>query len=750
MNRRICLLAVAAAFSALIGCSDNKKPTAVQTGYISGTVTIDGVGVPGVTITVYNLVEGGGTAKMENPLNEAGSAADGDFYITVLPGTYRIEFDYRQEYDALHTARYPLNVVPESGITVNVDLKDPIPANLIVADRNAAVVLTWEHAYAAQGYNIYRSPASEDNYQLIDSYGYGFGTLTYFDRPPEVAVYDYRVTGVSSDGESDPSNIAQVSFTATIDPPANLTSVDRAVDVYLQWQRNPNATGYKVYRRSGSGSWNEIATRSANDYADIPQSYAVYDYYVVAISDYGTESQPSNIASVDFDGLCDPPSNLTLVDRGSVVYLTWTDQAGGICYKIYRSLQPDDDYARIDTSLERSYSDRPPAYNTFYYRVSTVGLNGLESTPSNAVSVHYDGRLEPPAGVSGHDMGLYVYLSWDLVPWAGAYIIYRSDDGGETYHQVGRASSTSPHFMDTPPTPGQYYYRVSTETIEGVEGSLSFPVSIQFSANLLPPSMIVATDYGLYVSMRWENVSGATGYSVFRAPSPNGDYIEVEDSVYSVEFTDSPPSAGHYYYRVQAFDNQNHRSQMSDYAYVYYSDMPRPPSIYSVSDDIYRTVVYYYPMAYIDSVIIYRSNSIDGDFLPRDTIPGEYNYYYDYPPTAGHYFYKLRGFAENRLSDFSDYGHVYFTGRLDAPQNLTGYDAGNYVRLAWSLVNGASSYDVYRGNTPDDLILVVTVYTDTATDTPDQAGTYYYAVVARTVGGLESPMTSPIAVDFTP
>jgi hypothetical protein len=304
--------------------------------------------------------------------------------------------------------------------------------------------------------------------------------------------------------------------------------------------------------------------------------------------------------------------------------------------------------------------------------------------------------------------------------------------------------------MDTPPTPGQYYYRVSTETIEGVEGSLSFPVSIQFSANLLPPSMIVATDYGLYVSMRWENVSGATGYSVFRAPSPNGDYIEVEDSVYSVEFTDSPPSAGHYYYRVQAFDNQNHRSQMSDYAYVYYSDMPRPPSIYSVSDDIYRTVVYYYPMAYIDSVIIYRSNSIDGDFLPRDTIPGEYNYYYDYPPTAGHYFYKLRGFAENRLSDFSDYGHVYFTGRLDAPQNLTGYDAGNYVRLAWSLVNGASSYDVYRGNTPDDLILVVTVYTDTATDTPDQAGTYYYAVVARTVGGLESPMTSPIAVDFTP
>jgi hypothetical protein len=103
-------------------------------------------------------------------------------------------------------------------------------------------------------------------------------------------------------------------------------------------------------------------------------------------------------------------------------------------------------------------------------------------------------------------------------------------------------------------------------------------------------------------------------------------------------------------------------------------------------------------------------------------------------------------------SELSSYGHVYFSGILATPSNLTVINQGQFISLSWNSVEGAAEYKIFRGVNIDDLIANQTVYhpDTTATDQPDSAGTYYYAVLAKTQGGLESPRSAPVGVVFNP
>jgi hypothetical protein len=52
-------------------------------------------------------------------------------------------------------------------------------------------------------------------------------------------------------------------------------------------------------------------------------------------------------------------------------------------------------------------------------------------------------------------------------------------------------------------------------------------------------------------------------------------------------------------------------------------------------------------------------------------------------------------------------------------------------------VEGASEYEIFRGTSESQLDSIQIVYVPHTTDVPDSPGTYYYAVLAKTEGGLE-------------
>lgn len=745
MARRGIALIGVLALLCLGACSNDKNTNAVRIGFIEGRVTLDGVGIPGVVVavTAYQMTDNG-PSKAAEPTE---TSAIGDYSLELLPGQYRLDYAVYHNGLSYYTARYPIELSTDAHINLDVELKDPAPKNLIVRDDDASVYISIYRGYGVYVYRVYRSPAGSNNFQEVMTLTSGNEQYTGYDLPPEPGNYKYKVTGVLDEGETDFSNEATVIFTATIFPPRNFTAEDNLTNVELSWSEKANAALYKIYRAAGNGSWNLLTSTSARSYIDVPQSYNTYRYRLTAVSSYGSESTPAAEVTINYDGRLEPPTGVLATDQGAILYISWNRSGNGSQYNIYRSLISDDDFVKIDSTNNLYYSDRPSLDHTYYYRISAVAPNGTESGLSQAASALFDGLLEHPTHITVEDFGLYLLLRWDPVQWAGAYIIYRSDDGGEVYNQIGRTDGFTYAYTDRP-SAGDKYYKIATETGDGIVGILSPPVIIPFSDNLLPPTFVQAHNQGLRTQVFWQSAIGATGYAVYRAPHPDGDYVVIRNSVTETSIIDEPSIADTYYYRVESFDDQDHRSPMSDYAYVYFTAFPEPPVTVTASDQRFYTGVIWQAAAGVTTYIVFKSVTSYGDYTVVDTVSE--TQCIDWPAEAGHIYYKVKSVDGARVSEFSDFAHVYFSGILSAPDDLTGGDNGSSVVLYWNEVPYVSEYDVYRGDNPNLMILNQTVYTPTASDTPDTAGVYYYGVVARTQGGLQSPMSTPILVQFNP
>ncbi len=744
------LVLIGASLLIIAACSDENNPVVQANGILSGRVTVQGVGVSGVTITVSAFtITSDGTPRPEASARSAQTTAAGDYFFELLPGAYRIEYDIILDYELLHTARYPLNVIESGETRVDVDLKDPIPANLIVADDDAAVLLTWEHSYGAGSYNIYRAPSADPVFDLVAEADSGFGTIRRLDSPPVIGSYIYRITGVTEIGESLPSDSAETYFSGRIMAPTGFSASDYVTHVYLAWNSKTNASYYKIYRAENSpNNWVVMDSTAGLSYADVPSTFAEYHYYITAISPLGAESEPSSIAAVEYDGIYDPPSGLTLIDRGSNFYLTWINENNVGYYNIYRSFGADTLYSRLDSTFDTFYEDFPTLHGNYRYRITIVGSNGLESEPTQPRGAFFDGRLDPPDQLFAVDRGLSTRVSWSPVPWSAAYIIFRSDDGS-TFHQIARVGGAYFEMTDTPPQAGSYYYKIATETVDGVISQLSAPVSVYFSDNLARPENVVAENFGTFVIVDWNPVSDAGGYNIYRSTTANGNYVEIGTSN-TPEFRDVPQYSGPYYYKVTATDNLGHESPMSFYAYTIFFDRPLPPWNVAAEDLGFKARLHWDTEDTSYSFIIFRSGSSNGSYYPIDTVIADTEAF-DWPDAGGHYYYKIQAVSSaQNVSDLSDYAHLYFSGVLPAPSGLMAVNHGTYIGLTWNSVEGASEYDILRGANQSNLDLIQTVYSTGTTDAPDSAGTYYYAVTAKTPGGLESPVSAPVEVVFGP
>lgn len=745
LNRYLGLLALILLIAG--GCSEDKVSAPLM-GKLRGKVTIDSEGVDGVIITVSSY-QISGQKRTAKTAAFSGVSEAGDYSFDLYPGNYRADFQYATEGgEELGAARYPLTITGGHDTVIDVELKDPVPHSFLARDGDAAVELSWESSYGAAYYRLYRSVSQSAGFQLITQVEASHaGTYFYSDQPPALGTFYYKATSVSAaDIESEPEAVRQVNFTAAIGPPTGLKATDLIDHVHLSWESKPRAVEYVIYRAgSGQQNWSVIDSTTEIAYDDIPADTSTYYYRLAALSAYGTTSPPGVAVMVHYDRRFDPPQGLSVVDRGYCLFLNWLDYENIAYYSIYRSLSATGEFQKLDTTVESYYADSPIDTGTYYYYVTATGPNDLESEPSATVSASFDRVLEYPAGFAAANHGLYVQLNWQEVYWAGAYLIFRLDE--DVYVEIARVSGTVVAYQDAPLFAGTYYYRIATETITGRRGNLSDPVAVQFTNNLLAPTDITADNFGTSLRVSWQAVEGADGYRVYRAQSEGGSF-EFVDSTAALYFDDRPVTSGPYYYKIRAYDSLGHVSPFSLSAFIYFSGVPLPPYNVTPVDSLYRVLVTWEA---IDNgtFLVYRSAQIDSNF----SLIGTTNNYHiiDWPARAGHYFYKARVKIENDTSDYSEFGHLYFSGALQAPTDLSAFDAGSHIRIEWQAPAGASYYEVYQAlSLEGDYQLILTVYENLADHAPDSSGYYYYKVKAFTQGDLGSPLSAPVEVYFEP
>lgn len=103
---------------------------------------------------------------------------------------------------------------------------------------------------------------------------------------------------------------------------------DEPLGVLLSWTAvsDPDLESYRVYSRGGTGgSFRLRGETTSNTFHDagIPH----LEYYVVAVSTNGGESNSSNVVMVDERLRLERPTTLTSVSLNRAIHLTWSDNA---------------------------------------------------------------------------------------------------------------------------------------------------------------------------------------------------------------------------------------------------------------------------------------------------------------------------------------------------------------------------------------------------------------------------------------
>jgi hypothetical protein len=175
---------------------------------------------------------------------------------------------------------------------------------------------------------------------------------------------------------SDTTTVIPGSDGADLGAPSTVAATSTSPSsIRLAWTGVPKASGYQVYRSTGTELWLAVATTdpSVTAYTDDGlEAGTTYFYRVVAITDTGT-APPSDVVSATTDaGPLDPPTLTCSSTSTDAIDLSWTDVTGETGYRIERSTDGSTDWTTIATTGQdvTVYTDAGlSAGTTYYFRV---------------------------------------------------------------------------------------------------------------------------------------------------------------------------------------------------------------------------------------------------------------------------------------------------------------------------------------------------------------------------------------------
>jgi fibronectin type 3 domain-containing protein len=375
-----------------------------------------------------------------------------------------------------------------------------------------------------------------------------------------------------------------------ISSPTNVRAVASSSSIIVSWSGVSNATGYRLYRNpswSDGGSYYGYGrSTSGTSYTDNDVSPGrTYVYWIVAYnSANNAESPQSSSASATVSGPAIPEApTVTASGSSSNITVNWSTVSGATGYRVWRSNSSYGTYYQVgsDTTLT-SYTDTGVLPSTtYYYKVSAYNSSGEGDQSDYAVATVTIALPAMPTGVSATADASSITVSWSSVSGAYSYYVYRSDSSNGTYNIVG-SGIMSTNYMDNSASAGAtYYYKVSAVSIFGIVGPQSTSPA---SATMLPavPTGVTATGSTNTITVSWNQVSGATGYRVYRSNFSGGTYSQIASvtvPINSFSYTDTglSPSTT-YYYKVSASNSAGEGPQSSYYSAMTASGTPALPS----------------------------------------------------------------------------------------------------------------------------------------------------------------------------
>lgn len=457
------------------------------------------------------------------------------------------------------------------------------PTLKVTKSELGTVQLSWNEIGGAQGYQLYRKEGETGKYVRIKTLT-GLTKLSYQDtKTTPGKVYYYKVRAYLKLSAGNQYSSFSAEKTADFVVPAtswNKFTVSNYTTVQLSWMK-ADVTGYKIYRKTDSGKYTCIKTikdSATLSYKD--QTVAPGHSYTYRIRGYQTTngknyySAYTSVMKAEIK-MSVPRLKKAVASGSKKVKITWQRDSKATGYYVYRSNKKSGGYKKVKTISKNktvSWTDSGvKAGKTYYYKIRSY-----VKTSSGKASSGYSGFLMvKPGGKSTKittvtSSAAGIKLAWVNDDKAVGYQISRATAYDGTYQPlktITNKSTTS--YTDKNVTLGKtYYYKVRSSRKGTTYSQWSAATGGQPS---LPETQFVRVSgiSSKKVTLKWEAVSGAGGYKLYRKTGKNGKYSEVKNitSASKVSATDTGlKSKTTYYYKVRAYKKVNGKIRYSAYS----------------------------------------------------------------------------------------------------------------------------------------------------------------------------------------
>lgn len=614
----------------------------------------------------------------------------------------------------------------------------PAPS-VALTNATGTIQVDWTQVSGATGYFLFRSVADQYHYQLVTKLP--TYTFSYLDNSVTAGIqYYYLVAGVDSDGVG--RSGAASTKADTVGPSAPTGLVATGGNITLSWNAVSGVRYYNVYRGTSPGSETLYAPNvhgtSVGDYG--VDLFTLYFYKVKSV--VGSVESPFSleVSAATTSTTLSAPLLAASVAKGQTT-LSFNTVPGALTYNVYRAIDQDTSGYRLIAQFLRpvaensfvNFTDSTALSNiTYDYIVAGVNLYGEGQHSGAVTATSGNSPLPSPTGTIAFSNSNSVTVSCDPVPGAVSYNIYRSLTPTMPPDPIAVGQKNS--FADWTAVVGTLYYYAFAAVDNDGQSLLSPVCSGQVGTAASPSPLLTLNQTSTTNILNWSPSTAATGYDIYRTSDPKASgYTMIAQNFAGLKYADSAVSRGTEYYYLIYPVTINGAGNISNRV----SGVPGSTPIFAptglAADAGSSSIsIYFNPVPGALTYNLYRATTSGGEGTVPMTIGSNNPNFGDgglVPGTT--YFYTVTAVNDHGQSVQSEEVSARVGSTQLAAPSFSVVATPTSIRVAWSSVSGATSYNVYRQITGGASYLVKHVTGLTYLDSGIIPGaTYSYTVTA--------------------
>ncbi|MCM1257811.1 MAG: glucosaminidase domain-containing protein [Roseburia sp.] len=341
--------------------------------------------------------------------------------------------------------------------------------------------------------------------------------------------------------------------------------------IEVKWNAVEGASKYKVYRSTTAESgFSKLAAVKETVYQDKSVTAGrIYYYRIVPVAARTKKDMDSARVTVK----AKTPEAVAVteisVKSPTKVKLYWNLSKAANGYEIYRSNKKEESYTLLATVKGKentAFTDSSIVPGkTYYYKIRpTVSNNGVKGRGSDSFPIKVKTVAKTDiTSIASLNSGS-MQLVWKKVSNATEYEVYRSTKEASGFKKIATVKNSTTKYTDKSVKTGKkYYYKVVTVgKLNGkkITSGYSNGVSYRALSQVKISSAKSTLEDGIKV--KWQKVTGATQYKIYRATSAKGTYKKIatvkSNGKDTQTYTDTKVTSGkNYYYKVQAYSSDD-------------------------------------------------------------------------------------------------------------------------------------------------------------------------------------------------